>query len=1226
MRVLLVDDEQELLEQAKIFLKKNKENIKIDTVISPDSALAKIDIKIYDVIVSDYQMPKMDGLEFLRIIREEKELDVPFIMFTGKGRENVAMEALNLGADRYFQKGGDPKSQYGVLAEAISQEVEHYQTRKNLENRKKLFERAVQHAPYPAMLQAEDREVLLVNNIWTEITGYEEDDIDHISDWTEKAYGEKKDLVESEIETLFDKEDRVNEGVYTVTTKSGNERKWDFSTSPLGKLPDGRRLILSMANDITDRKETEDALRESEKKYQAITEKSHDAIFVTDEDKILFANDSTSELTGYCKEELLDKNWLELLHPEDREKILKIDRQGRKGEEVPTRYEARILTKEGDVRYGDFRVAPIEYEGKLAILGTIRDITEQKEKEDELEKAKQEWENIFQAIGHPTLILDNEHNILHANKAALELSDLDIEEMRKKKCYEIFHESDTSPEDCPVRKLIESEEVEIADMKMELVMGEYMVSVTPVFNKEGDIEKIIHIATDITERKEKEKELQKERNFLEQIAEMSPVCIIELNAEGEIIYANDRAEDVLGLSKSKIKGRTYNDVKWNIKGPDGNDFPDEKLPFNQVKDKSEPVYGVKHAIEWPDGEWKLLSINASPIYDENGDFDGMVASIENITEKEEKERKLKESRRRLKTLMDNIPGMAYRCKNNRNWTMRFISEGCVELTGYEPEELIDDKVLSYMDVIHPDDREYVWNEIQNSVKEGESFKLEYRILTSSGETRWVWEKGKKIKTDGEEFLEGIITDITERKKTEEKLKESEGKYRSLFYETPLGTIYYDKDGVIKECNKKFVDIIGSSKEKLIGFDMLERLEDDELREQVKASLTEGRGHYEGEYESVTADKTIPVRIRFKGIKNENGDIYAGIGLIEDITEQKEKEKEVEKEKEKYESLFEENPEAIVEVDEDFNIVKVNSRFGDLFKYREDEILGSHLDDLVVPKGRKKEAEELNHRSKDEGYFEHETIRRDKYGNEVHVSITGRPIKQEGKTHHIAVYRDISERKEAEKRGGFLHSLLRHDVRNKAQLAQGYLELLEESCENDLQHDYLNKASRSIKEAEEIINKVSKLRKIENEEEVKKVDLSSVFDKVLSELEDQLEYEDIDLQVEECGYTVEGGVLLEELFYNLIENSIKHSNCSRIEIKTYLDENECMVSIEDDGKGIPNRYKEKVFEKGFKKGKTAGSGLGMYMVKEIAENYGGDVDVLDSDLGGVRFDVQLKKGR
>ena len=100
IRCLLVDDDTALLEQAKFFLEEKREGIEIETTTSGPKALDLLDGDGYDAVISDYQMADMDGLAFLRVLRKEREDDIPFIMFTGKSREDVAIEALNLGADR----------------------------------------------------------------------------------------------------------------------------------------------------------------------------------------------------------------------------------------------------------------------------------------------------------------------------------------------------------------------------------------------------------------------------------------------------------------------------------------------------------------------------------------------------------------------------------------------------------------------------------------------------------------------------------------------------------------------------------------------------------------------------------------------------------------------------------------------------------------------------------------------------------------------------------------------------------------------------------------------------------------------------------------------------------------------------------------------------------------------------------------------------------------------
>ncbi|WGI17721.1 response regulator [Methanonatronarchaeum sp. AMET-Sl] len=127
--VVLVDDDKGFLDLSKTYLE-SYDGIEIKVFDNPKNVLDYIERDCIDCIVSDYQMPDMDSLNFLKKVRDRRK-DLPFIMFTGKGREEVAMEALNLGADRYLQKGGDPKSQYNVLYKAIVQEVDHYKTKEN---------------------------------------------------------------------------------------------------------------------------------------------------------------------------------------------------------------------------------------------------------------------------------------------------------------------------------------------------------------------------------------------------------------------------------------------------------------------------------------------------------------------------------------------------------------------------------------------------------------------------------------------------------------------------------------------------------------------------------------------------------------------------------------------------------------------------------------------------------------------------------------------------------------------------------------------------------------------------------------------------------------------------------------------------------------------------------------------------------------------------------------
>lgn len=211
------------------------------------------------------------------------------------------------------------------------------------------------------------------------------------------------------------------------------------------------------------------------------------------------------------------------------------------------------------------------------------------------------------------------------------------------------------------------------------------------------------------------------------------------------------------------------------------------------------VTGESAVFEGPglrlDGREHWYASHFGPIL-EDGKVVAVSAISMNVTDRRRAELALRESERRLSTLMSTLPGMAYRCNNDPNWTMEFVSEGCLPLTGYESCELVGNRVISYGDLIQPDDRKSVWEQVQLAVAERRHFQLEYRILTADGQEKWVWEQGSPVFSRSEELeaLEGFITDITERKRAEEELAKSNAILQATIDSLPFDFFAIGPDG------------------------------------------------------------------------------------------------------------------------------------------------------------------------------------------------------------------------------------------------------------------------------------------------------------------------------------------------------------------------------------------------------------------------------------------------
>ena len=268
------------------------------------------------------------------------------------------------------------------------------QAEQALQESEERFHRAILSAPFPIMIHAEDGEVVLISRTWTELTGYAHQDISTISEWTERAYGQRQDLVKADIDRLYSLNERLKEAEYLITTSSGETRTWDFSSAPLGSLPDGRRLVISMAMDITDRVQAEKELTAKEALYRTLIESVPHLIWLGESDgQVTFLNRAWHELTGRPNEDSWGTGWAESLHPDDLPTVLAKWERAYKHSE-PYHGECRFRASDGSYKTMTFIGTPVRDNSGEIInwVGINTDITERVQAEIELHTAKEEAE------------------------------------------------------------------------------------------------------------------------------------------------------------------------------------------------------------------------------------------------------------------------------------------------------------------------------------------------------------------------------------------------------------------------------------------------------------------------------------------------------------------------------------------------------------------------------------------------------------------------------------------------------------------------------------------------------------------------------------------------------------------------------------------------------------------------------------------------------------------
>lgn len=320
------------------------------------------------------------------------------------------------------------------------------------------------------------------------------------------------------------------------------------------------------------------------------------------------------------------------------------------------------------------------------------------------------------------------------------------------------------------------------------------------------------IAVDISDRRAAEMALQQSKAKLESIFESSPDAITVTDLDLRIEDCNPAMLHMFALpSKDRILGTSMFDFIAR------QDHERARETVAQVQQDGS-VHNVGLTLVRRDGRGFPSETSASLMRDVSDRSLGFVIITSDITDRKQAEDALRESERKLSTLMANLPGMAYRCLADDSWTMLFVSQGCTALTGYASEDLIGNRTISYDQIVHPDDRQGVHNQIHQALQAGAAFEIEYRIVTADGRDRWVWERGRQV--DGASgnagVLEGFILDVSERKEADEALRIVSREWQTTFDSVSDVMWLLDSQSRIQRCNRATTELFGPDLDRILG--------------------------------------------------------------------------------------------------------------------------------------------------------------------------------------------------------------------------------------------------------------------------------------------------------------------------------------------------------------------------------------------------------------------------
>ena len=703
--------------------------------------------------------------------------------------------------------------------------------------------------------------------------------------------------------------------------------------------------VKELENETFERKQSEKVLKEnelklrvSEQKLNSILHHSPDIIYrLNPEGEITYVNDIVKGY-GYSKEDLIGKNILEFIHPDDRKKATLRINERRTGDRSTKSLEVRLLRK--DLAYAHFEaksrgfeLLSIDAEGIyssekpemksfVGTQGIARDITEHKQAEGALRESEEKYRSMMEAMKDPTYICSPDFRVEYMNPAMVKRTGRDA---IGEPCYKVINELDEKCPWCVHNKVQQGESLktEIASPKDS---RSYNISNSPIFHQDGSISKMT-IYRDITEHKQAEEALR----YFQKAIDSASDAIGMSTPEGRHYYQNKVFTELFGLT---------------IKETDGEQGPPSTVYSNE-KTGREVFETIMEGGSWT-GEVKMLDKNrkeidvflrAYSIKDKKDNVVGLVGVHTDITSRKQAEEALRESEEKFRLLSEqNLLGVII----IQDGFVKYVNKAACETTEYSIEEVLDWKQNEFGKLFHPDHLEFVMEQAQKKQEGAKDVvtHYSYRMLTKSGKVKWVGQYSKTITFEGKTADLITIIDITEQNRAKAALQESEQTLKAILNASPI-CIGLAKDRIIQWGNKVLYRMLGYEEGSLLGENVRVVYPDDETYEHAGRQLyselkDNGIGQLETQW--VTKDdRVVDCDVYVSPI--DPSDHSKGIIMaVVDLTERKLAEGALKEREFLFSQLFEQSTTSMCLYNPDGSVNRVNDEFCKMFGVEEKGII------------------------------------------------------------------------------------------------------------------------------------------------------------------------------------------------------------------------------------------------------------------------------------------------